>query len=379
MRAIVTGGGTGGHIYPAIAIADELKRRYPDAEILYVGTEHGMEADFVPRAGYPIRFIHSAGFDRKNLVKNVNTVATMLKGETEAKAILKEFHPDFVIGTGGYVSLPMLRVAQFEKVPTFIHEQNAFAGVANKLVSKGTKTVFVAFEAAKKRFPDASAIEVVGNPVRAEFVTADRGVCRKALGLANDEFAILCFGGSLGALMVNKNFSEAIPALLASDKKQKTRIFYATGKMYYKEYKAKLEEGGIPFCSPEERAAGADAPVVLMPYVHKMFELLPAADLVVSRAGALTVAEITVSGRAAILIPSPNVTENHQYYNAKAVADVGGAVLIEEKDLTPALLTERIEALRNDPEARKKMEDAAKAASIPDSAERIVRTIAERL
>ena len=379
MKAIVTGGGTGGHIYPAIAIADELKRVCPEAEILYVGTEHGMEADFVPRAGYPIRFIHSAGFDRKNLAKNIKTVATMLKGETEAKAILKEFHPDFVIGTGGYVSLPMLRVAQFEKVPTFIHEQNAFAGVANKLVSKGTKTVFVAFEAAKKRFPDAPAVEVVGNPVRAEFVAADRDACRKALRLGDDDFAILCFGGSLGALMVNKNFSEAIPTLLESDKKQKTRIFYATGKMYYEEYKAKLDEAAIPYCSPEEYADGASEPVVLMPYVHKMYELLPAADLVISRAGALTVAEITVSGRASILIPSPNVTENHQFHNAKAVADKGGALLLEEKELTSERLVSLITDLRNHPEARKAMEDAAKAVSIPDSASRIVRTITDRL
>ena len=379
MKAIVTGGGTGGHIYPAIAIADELKRRYPDAEILYVGTEHGMEADFVPRAGYPIRFIHSAGFDRKHLAKNVGTVAKIVKGETEARAILKEFRPDFVIGTGGYVSLPMLRVAQFERIPTFIHEQNAFAGVANKLVSRQTKTVFVAFEAAKKRFPDAPAVEVVGNPVRAEFVTADRSACRKALGLADDTFALLCFGGSLGALMVNKNFSEAIPAILGTDQKQKTRIYYATGKMYYDEYRAKLEEGGIPFCSPEEAAAGSDAPVVLMPYVHKMYELLPAADLVISRAGALTVAEITVTGRASILIPSPNVTENHQYHNAKAVADQGGALLLEEKDLTPERLCSLTEDMRSHPDARKAMEEAARAASIPDSAERIVRTIAERL
>ncbi len=379
MKAIVTGGGTGGHIYPAIAVADELKRQYPDAEILYVGTEHGMEADFAPRAGYPIRFIHATGFDRKHLVKNVGTVLTMLRGETEARAILHDFRPDFVVGTGGYVSLPMLRVAQFEKIPTFIHEQNAFAGVANKLVSKGTKAVFVAFEAAKDRFPDASRVEVVGNPVRAEFVAADRAACRKALGLADDEFALLCFGGSLGAMMVNRTFSSAIPQLLGTKEKQKSRIFYATGKMYYKEYKAKLDEAGVPYCSPEEALAGADAPVVLMPYVDKMYELLPAADLVVARAGALTVAEITVSGRAAILIPSPNVTENHQYYNAKAVADKGGAVLIEEKELTPELLTERIEGLRSDPDARRRMEEAAKAASIPDSAARIVRLIADAL
>ena len=379
MKAIVTGGGTGDHIYPAIAIADELKRRIPDAEILYVGTEHGMEADFVPRAGYPIRFIHSAGFDRKNLLKNVDTAAKMLRGETEAKAILRDFRPDFVIGTGGYVSLPMLRVAQFEHVPTFIHEQNAFAGVANKLVSKGTKTVFVAFEAAKDRFPDAKAVEIVGNPVRAEFVDADREACRKALGLADDVCALLCFGGSLGAMMINKTFSDAIPALLEADKKQKTRIFYATGKMYYDEYRAKLDETGIPYCSLEESLAGDPRPVVLMPYVHRMYEMLPAADLVVSRAGALTVAEITVSGRASIMIPSPNVTENHQYFNAKAVADKGGALLIEEKELTAERLIETIEAVRNRPEERKAMEDAAKAVSIPDSAERIVRSILAQL
>lgn len=379
MKAIVTGGGTGGHIYPAIAIADEIMREYPDGEVLYVGTATGMEADFVPTAGYDIEFIHASGFDRKRVLKNIKTVNDMLTGEVEARAILKKFKPDFVLGTGGYVSVPMLRVAQFEKVPTFIHEQNAFSGMANKLLNRGTNVTFVAFEAAKERFPDAKRIEVVGNPVRAEFETADRAECRKKMRLSDDEFGLLCFGGSLGALMLNRTFSLAIPYLLGEEGGEKTKIFYATGKMYYEEYKAELYQKGIPFCSLEEYLAGSEARVILMPYIQKMYEMLPAMDLVISRAGALTVAEITVSGRASIMIPSPNVTENHQFYNAKAIADRGGCTLLEEKNMDVESLVSAIDNLRMDPDKRRAMEDAAREAGIPDAAKRIVKTIVETI
>ena len=196
MKVIMTGGGTGGHIYPAIAIADKIKERDPEAEILFVGTEKGLERELVPRSGYPIRFITVSGFNRKNMLKNIKVAKDLAKGSRQAKAILKEFMPDVVIGTGGYVCGPMVRAAHKKGIRTFVHEQNAFPGVTNKILEKYVDKVFISFEAAGEHFVHKEKLEITGNPVRKVFFEGDRPVCRKTLGLKPGDFALLCFGGS---------------------------------------------------------------------------------------------------------------------------------------------------------------------------------------
>jgi len=344
MKVIMTGGGTGGHIYPAVAIADEIKQRHPDAEIIFVGTERGMEREIVPKAGYKIRFITVSGFNRKNPVKNIKTLRDLKKGLNEARAIISDFRPDFVIGTGGYVCGPVMRTAAKMGIKTYIHEQNAFPGLTNKLLSKKADKVFVAFEDAKKYFKTKSEPVTVGNPVRRAFAETDRLQAREALGIAEDDFMVLSFGGSLGAQRINNEMISAIKKLHG---RKGLRIFFVTGKRYYQ--------------AITENAVDRGPAVKYLEYIDDMPKYLAACDLAVTRSGALTVSEITACGRASVMIPSPYVTNNHQYYNAKVVADRGGSILIEEKDLDDGGLASVIEVLLADRERLRDMERAAAA------------------
>ncbi len=336
MRVIMTGGGTGGHIYPAIAIADKIKRRNPDAEILFVGTRRGMEKELVPKSGYEIRFITVSGFHRKKIWKNVRTVLDLMKGNNEAKQILKEFKPDVVIGTGGYVCGPIVRAAHKYGIKSYIHEQNAFPGVTNKLLENYVDKVFISFPEAQEYFKKKEKLIVTGNPIRKSFLTSTMQNFRDKLEIADREFVILCFGGSLGAGKINSVMIKAAESLNAlSD----IKVFFITGKLHYPLIEEELSQQKI----------NKDK-IKLLPYVDNMHEYLSAADLIISRSGALTVSEITACGKASILIPSPNVTGNHQYFNAKVPADKGGAVLIEEKDLTAEKLMDTILRLKNNKE-----------------------------
>ncbi len=354
MKVIMTGGGTGGHIYPAIAIADEIKSRHPDAEIIFVGTERGMEKDIVPRAGYPIKFITVSGLNRKNPIKLVKTLKDLNHGLHEAKQIIKEFQPDLVIGTGGYVCGPVMKTAAGMGIKTYIHEQNAFPGLTNKLLSRSAERVFVAFEDAKKYFKTKKEPVTVGNPVRHAFTEVDRQAAREALGVKDDEFMVLSFGGSLGAQRINDEMTVAAERLRD---RAGLRIFFVTGKRYY---------GSIM-----ENADKTNARVTYLQYIDDMPKYLNACDLAITRSGALTVSEITACGRASVMIPSPYVTNNHQYYNAKVVADRGGAILIEEKDLTNGEVADEIEQLMNDRQALEKMEKASAALGTVTSAGQI--------
>jgi UDP-N-acetylglucosamine--N-acetylmuramyl-(pentapeptide) pyrophosphoryl-undecaprenol N-acetylglucosamine transferase len=351
MKVIMTGGGTGGHIYPAVAIADEIKRREPDAKIIFVGTERGMEKDIIPKAGYEIRFITVSGLNRRNLLKNIKTLSDLKKGLHEAKEIINEFKPDIVIGTGGYVCGPVMKTAADMGIKTYIHEQNAFPGLTNKLLSRSAERVFVAFDDAAGYFKTKKKPVTVGNPVRKAFAEMDRKAARDSLGIADDEFMVLSFGGSLGAQRINDEM-----AIVAEKLRERTglRIFFATGKRYYK--------------SIIQNADKNNGRVTYLEYIDDMPKYLNACDLAITRSGALTVSEITACGRASVMIPSPYVTNNHQYYNAKVVADRGGSVLIEEKDLTEGELVTVIETLMSDAEGIKKMERAAAALGTVDAA-----------
>lgn len=364
MKVIISGGGTGGHIYPAIAIADKIMRKRPGTQILFLGTEKGMESKLVPESGYEIRYISASGFNRKNLWKNVATLRDFARGCRQVKAVLESFTPDIVIGTGGYVTGPVLWTAGRKGIPTFIHEQNAFPGLANRMLEKHTKKVFISFPESRQYFKHKDKTVLTGNPVRKEFIVSSVIDYRKKLNISDGEFFILSFGGSRGAEKINDailNLSEAVNELAG------VRLVHITGNNYFDEFSRRLEEKGIPAGGKD----GNGGKINILPYTNSIHEYMLASDLVICRAGAITVAELTACGKPAILVPSPNVTANHQYYNAKAVADKGGAVLIEEKDLTPEKLKGVVMRLMNNREALNKMAENSASVGRLDGADAI--------
>ena len=358
MRVIMTGGGTGGHIYPAVAIADEIKKREPEAEILFVGAQRGLEKKLVPQRGYNIKLIPVAGFDRKHLLKNIEVIRKLMKGNAQARKIIKDFQPDFVVGTGGYASAPLVKAAQKLKIPSYIHEQNAYAGVTNKLLEKGARKIFLGFGKAAENFRCKDKIVVVGNPVRDEFISASREEARKKLGFSDDEFVLLAFGGSQGAGRINKAMLNVIREF---NGRQDMRICLGAGSYYYSAIMASLKDEGF---QPADN-------ISIMEYIQDMASYLAAADLIITRSGALTVAEATVCGAPAIFIPSPMVTGNHQYFTALAVAEKGGAIILEEKDLQDQELIDRILEIKGNPDMLKKMSAASRQCSHANSTETI--------
>lgn len=356
MKVLVTGGGTGGHIYPAIAIADKIKRKRKDAEILFVGTKRGMEKDLVPNHGYPIRFITASGIDRKHWHRNFKTMRDVIRGYQETKQILDAFQPDLVIGTGGYVCGPVIRAAHKKGIPTFIHEQNALPGLTNRLLERYVEKVFISFPESAKYFKRKDKLVVSGNPIRKEFLVAGLTDHRQNLGIDPKDFVILSFGGSLGAAKINQTMMEVATFLTQVPN---LRLYFITGKNQYDTIRSRLEGEGI-----------YDGETIhLLPYAENLYEYLLASDLVISRAGALTVSELTACAKPSILIPSPNVTGNHQYYNAKVLADKGGAVLLEEKELTGESLTRSIMRFWNNRDALNAMAKASGAMGRLDGAD----------
>lgn len=327
MRVIMSGGGTGGHIYPAVAIADKIKSEEPDSEILFIGTEKGMENDIVPKYGYEIRNIKATGFNRKKLLKNFKTLKNFIDSSNKVKKILSEFKPDIVIGTGGYVTGSVIREASKKGIDCYIHEQNAFPGMTNKLLEKRVKNVFLGFEEAAKYFKRPDKHIYTGNPVREIFKNFKEDH-RKKLNLSESGFVILSFGGSLGASKINEETVSAAKVLRGvSD----VELIIVTGKRHFDSVKSALEGFGASF--EEENGYLQAGNIRIMEYADNLPEYMMASDLLISRAGALTISEIIASNKASILVPSPNVTGNHQYHNAKVLSDRGAAILMEERDL----------------------------------------------
>lgn len=361
MKIVFAAGGTGGHINPALSAAGEVKRRYPDAEILFIGTANHMEARLVPAAGFAFKTIEIAGFQRKptpkNIIKNIKTVGLLFKSTGEVKKILKHFAPDAVVGFGGYVSGPVLRTAAKMGIKTAIHEQNAYPGVTNKALAKTADAIMLTVEAAKAHFPACKVEPIVtGLPVRHEILEADRDFARAALSVPDHAMLILSMGGSLGAKAIN----EAMTELIAARYTDKELFFlHATGK-YGKWVPDKLREHGVDVDKCKN--------VVIREYIDDMDTCLAAADLVIGRAGASSLSEIEATGKASILIPSPNVAENHQYHNAMALVNNGAAQILEEKDLTAERLISMVDALKNDRNALRVLGDNAKKMAVTDSA-----------
>ena len=358
MRVIVTGGGSGGHIYPAIAIADKIKEKEPDAEILYMGNDLGLEKDIVPGTGYPLELVTARWLDRKSVVELALTGMVTARGVLQALKVMRKFKPDVVIGTGGFVCVPVVFAGHLYGAKCYLHEQNAYPGVANRVLEKFVEKVFLGFPDAADFFKEPKKHVNAGNPVRERFYNVDRDDARERLGIPKDDFVIFSFGGSQGAEKINEVGFDLMEAV--NGHKDVTYIF-GTGSQYYDEILDKAKEKNIEI-QPN---------IMVKSYINDIQYYLSAADLIISRAGALSVAESTVCGRALLLIPSPNVTGNHQYYNAKSVADQGGAIILEEKDLTSEVLSEEVMRLKNQPELLKEMGEASKACAPLDACEMI--------
>ena len=368
MRVLISCGGTGGHINPGLAIADIIKEKYPDTEFLFAGTPKGMESKLVPQAGYKMEPIKVAGFQRRisveNIGRNAKAVAYLVTSGRRAKAIIEGFKPDIAIGTGGYAAGPVIRKAARMGIPTAIHEQNAYPGVTNRLLSKEVDYVMLTFEEAL-RFMDKSRFEysVTGLPVRGSINSISREEARKKLGF-NDDFTILSFGGSLGAGCINETMTEVIKWHVG--KKLDINHIHGYGGMGKDTFPQAMKAAGIPLKSDRLR---------ITEYINDMDVCLAAADLVVCRSGASTLAELEAAGKASILIPSPIVAGNHQYHNAMVLGKAGAAIVIEQKDVTNERIISEIEKLYNAPDRVEIMSQSAADLHLSDTNERILKVI----
>lgn len=320
MKVLITGGGTGGHVYPAISIADEIKKRYKDVDILFIGTEKGLESDVVPKAGYKFKPITVKGFRRKISIDTIKTFSAMIKGFFQAKKILKEFKPDIIVGTGGYVVGPVMLQGFFMGIKTIVHEQNAIPGITVKILSKFVNLVLLSYEESEEYFKKKNNLILTGNPVRKEFSLLDKSKCRKDINIGEDIKFIFSVGGSGGAKGLN---DAAINLIKKYNNSEKISMIHVTGKLYYDKFNLQLENENIVLGNN----------IQVLKYAYDIPKYMKAADIMISRAGALILSEIAIVGIPSVLIPSPNVAHNHQEYNARVFEKKGAAIMIAEKDL----------------------------------------------
>lgn len=371
MRILLTGGGTGGHINPAIAIAQYVKAHDPEAQILYAGTPNGIEARLVKRAGFDFAPIRVQGFSRsflpQDILHNVQTVGVVLRARPRAKEILRDFRPDVVVGTGGYVCGPVVLEAARMGIKTAIHESNAFPGMTNRMLSKSVDVVFLAVEEAKAHMDSEARYEIVGNPIRESLIYKSKSAARKELGL-DDRMCILSYGGSLGADSLNRIGADVIEWHC---RQGLVNHIHGYGKNGQEKFPALLKERGIDLSKcPSVRATE---------YIDNMDACMAAADLVICRAGAMTVSELEATGTAALLVPSPNVTANHQYHNAMVLANKGAAMLLEEKDYTKEKVVAIVQDLYQHREKLQTLSENASSLAILDTTKRIYDTICAML
>ena len=364
MHILFAGGGTAGHINPALAVAGYIREKHPDAHISYIGTPDKLEAKLVPEKGYNFRTISVAGFQRSlsldSIVKNISAVKKAFTASIDAKKILKEIQPDVVIGTGGYVSGPVLREAAKLGIKTAIHEQNAYPGVTNKMLAPNVDAVMLAMPEAQKHLKLNKKPIITGNPVRQELLKMTREEARAKLGIENDATVLLSFGGSLGAMRVNQSIAGLIKW---HNDGNKIHHIHATGKSGYEEFVQNLSDVNL------------SDKIDVREYISDMDVCMAAADLIICRAGAITLSELLACGKPAILIPSPYVAENHQYHNAMTLKRIGAAEIIEEKDLSDEKLIEVVSNLIENKEQLEKMSKAAIDGAIKDANQRIYEII----
>ena len=332
-RIIISGGGTGGHIFPALSIADAIKAKQPDAKILFVGADNRMEMQRVPDAGYDIVGLPIAGFDRKNLLKNFKVLWKIFKSQRKARKVIKEFAPQAAVGVGGYASGPTLKMAASMDIPTLIQEQNSYAGVTNKILSKHAKMICVAYDGMERFFPKEK-IKLTGNPVRKNLLEmrANRKEAMKAMNLDENRKCVLIVGGSLGARSINEGIIANIEKIREN---KEIQFIWQTGKLYFEEMKKRAAEAG----KPEN--------LTITDFVSNMGHALGAADLVVSRAGAGSISEFALLGKAVILVPSPNVSEDHQTKNAMALVDKDAAIYVADANVKEELIDKAVETVND--------------------------------
>ncbi len=353
MRVIITAGGTGGHIYPALAILKKIEEKEPDSEFLYIGTHNRMEKDIVPNAGYDYVPLEIYGFSKSQIARDIKNVFLISKAYKKCLNIMKEFKPDIVIGVGGYVTYPVIKAANKLKIKTFIHEQNSIPGKSNRALAKKASMIGVSFEDSKKYF-DESKTYLTGNPC-AENAIDIKAVSKTKYGLSTGKNSVLIVQGSLGSKVMN---DKMLPFLQNIDD-ENYEVLYVTGKNYYEEYvKNKFSKN-----------------VKVVPYVDNLSALMKDIDLIITRAGASITSEIMALEKPSIFIPSPYVANNHQYYNALSIKNAHAGEMIEEKDLTPTLLKEKINNILNNPMVYAEMQNNLRDMSINNSSTMIYNLI----
>lgn len=357
IRMIVAGGGTGGHIFPALAIAHALKRRFAEADILFVGAKGKMEMEKVPAEGFPIKGLDIAGFDRSNWMNNLSLPIKLWKSFREAGRILTEFKPDVVVGVGGYASFPMLYKAQQRGIPTLIQEQNSFAGKSNVLLGKKARAICVAWPAMEKFFP-AERIVITGNPVRRAVVEhpVSKTTAAAFFGLNPNQPIVFAFGGSLGAKSINEALASQYSKLLAQD----VQLIWQTGKLFYAEAQAAVQ--------------GHEKNIKVFDFIRDMDKAYGAADVIVSRSGASSISELCLIGKPVIFVPFPFASEDHQTHNAHSLSSRGAALLLPNQAVAEKLLPMVLDLLNN-PTQQTHMSQAIRTSGVADADERIVDTL----
>jgi len=364
MNVIFTCGGTGGHINPAIAVANILKEKNPDANVLFIGAAGGMEESLVPKAGYELIGLPASGlvrsFTPKAVVNNIAAVFKIISALFKSRKVIRQFQPDVILGTGGYASFPALFVGSLMGVPTCVHEANAVPGLATRLVADRVDKILVCFEESKTRYKTPEKVEAVGMPIRREFIYTQRENARRELGLDERPLVVSAFG-SLGAREMNKAMAQFMK--LEQDEGMPWQHIHATGSYGWRWMPEYIREVGVEI----EKNNGLD----MVEYIYNMPTLMAAADLVISRAGASSCSEIAASGTPCILIPSPNVTDNHQEKNAQVLADRGGCVMVLESECSGERIFKEAEKLLSDPDRCADMRSALLSWMVPNSAEQI--------
>lgn len=368
MRAIIAAAGTGGHINPGLAIANKIMEKEKDSSIIFIGTNRGLETDLVPRSGYSLKTINAHGLERKITIQNIKNLFETYKSIKEAKEIIKEFNPDILIGTGGYICVPTVIAAKKLGIPVILHESNAFPGIAVKLFKNKADKILVGFKDAKERLDNKENVIVTGNPIKIkkiDYTESQKEKIKTDLGLALDKPVVLVFGGSQGAQSINRSFIE----IIVNKKNKNYQIMWAAGPEQYEKIKEKLNEINIDINNIENAK--------IVPYIYNMEEVMNISDLVVCRSGAMTITEVSVVGKPAIFIPFPFATENHQEYNARVLEKVGAAKIILDKDINSELLGNTINKIIKNKKSLEEMGKNAEKVAIPNVEENIYKEIKE--
>ena len=368
MKVVIAAAGTAGHINPGLAIANKIKQEEPKSEITFIGTTRGLENDLVPRAGFNLKTIDAYGLSKKLTIENIKKMYKTLKGYGEAKKILKDLKPDIVIGTGGYICGATILAAHNLKIPTMLHESNSFPGKAVKMLAKKTDEILISFEDAKERIPNAKKIEHTRTTVKIkkqEYTNSQIEKIKKELGLNNEKPLVLIFGGSQGAQKIN----EAIMGIIKNKLNKEYQIIWATGPKQYDIIKEKLEDANININYIENTK--------IVPYIYNMEEIMNVSDLIVSRSGAMTITEIANLAKPSILVPLPNVSGDHQMYNAKVLANKNAAIIIKNDELNTVDLNTKIKEIVLDKNKKEQMGKNAFKVSTKNVEEKIWQEIKE--